>query len=169
MIRKFNPSDSKLLNNLNDRKQELEKLPNDIMELLKVIKGKDNKTANDLIKIYVEEPSLTTQEMTFLLDHARSAWQNDIKKAVDNITKFGDGTIKDGINIMRILPPISKLIERDNQQNEPSAPLTKKMLDTLPTISMFSKDYNNSENSSLGHTDHENVSDKDTNSVKSFN
>ena len=155
----FKPSDS--------TQQELEKLPNDITALLKVIEGKNDKTVNDLIKIYVKEPSLTTQEMTFLLDHARSAWQNDIKKAVDNITKFGDGTIKDGINIMRILPPISKLIERD----KPSAPLTKKMLDTLPTIStmsMFSKRSNNSENSSLGHTSNDNASDNDTASVTSL-
>ena len=153
----FKPSDS--------TQQELEKLPNDITALLKVIEGKNDKTVNDLIKIYVKEPSLTTQEMTFLLDHARSAWQNDIKKAVDNITKFGDGTIKDGINIMRILPPISKLIERE------SAPLTKKMLDTLPTIStmsMFSKRSNNSENSSLGHTSNDNASDNDTASVTSL-
>ena len=152
----FKPSDS--------TQQELEKLPNDITALLKVIEGKNDKTVNDLIKIYVKEPSLTTQEMTFLLDHARSAWQNDIKKAVDNITKFGDGTIKDGINIMRILPPISKLIERDNQQNEPSAPLTKEVLDKLPTISMFSKDYNNSDDDSLGHTSNDN----DTASVTSL-
>lgn len=161
-IRKFNPSDSKLLNNLKDRKQELEKLPNDIMELLQVIKWKDNKTVNALIKIYMKEPSLTIQEMTFLLDHARSTWQNNIKKAEKNIKKVGDGTIKDGINIMQILPSVSELIERNKQQNEPSAPLTEEVLNKLPTIGMFSKDYNNSENSSLGHTDHGNDSDSDT-------
>lgn len=122
--------------------------PKDIMPLLTVIQGIKGKALECLIKIYSNEFPLTTQDMKFIVDYAKTGFNNDIVKAAEHLESLGSGSAKVGIDLIKILPEIDNTTFKEapgsadyHKNNIPGSPCSSIVSDlteeTLGDYSMF--------------------------------